>query len=596
MKIISIILVLIIYSNSFSQNYLSNIWYFGGYDAYGSTNNAGLDFNNSQVTVIPGTGNSGISTQEGCATITNTNGELIFYTDGDNIWDKTHTVVKTNCGGHFSSTQSAIIVPTPGNTNLFYVFTVGAASVTGGDRSLNYLTVEVDNSNATITSISSLTTLLQGTSTATTDDDVTEKIIAIKHSNGTDYWIVGHLCGTSISDPNRFRFFTCELKSTGLDLSTYATQSINTGGTVHGEAASYLGNIGYLKASPDGKMLASANFGAGMVDIYDFDNSNGAISYVEQVSFTKAYGLEFSPNASRTGTSRTGFLYASGLDGASSKIMRIKLSAPMSAIWMPSTNGLGITDIENYYAALQLAPDQKIYIAKCRINTSGEATSGSGCLARINDPNAGTGLIDNDIDLGSANACWAGLPTLVSDFIILPVKLINLKALRNDGSIKLSWSTATEKDNDYFEIQRSTDLIYFENIGNQIGSGNSNLLLEYNFTDNNIEESEIYYYRLKQVDFDGKYEYSKIISVLSKIEEQSKVSVYPNPAHNFFIVESSNRKKMDCRVFNNTGQVISKLVIYNSKSKILTEDWEKGVYYIQITTDQETITRKIVLK
>ena len=78
MKIISIILTLIIYSNSFSQNYLSNIWYFGGYNAYGSANNAGLDFNNSQVTVISGTGNNGMSTQEGCATITNTNGELIF--------------------------------------------------------------------------------------------------------------------------------------------------------------------------------------------------------------------------------------------------------------------------------------------------------------------------------------------------------------------------------------------------------------------------------------------------------------------------------------------------------------------------------------
>ena len=87
-----------------------------------------------------------------------------------------------------------------------------------------------------------------------------------------------------------------------------------------------------------------------------------------------------------------------------------------------------------------------------------------------------------------------------------------------------------------------------------------------------------------------------MICISSKKEGQSKVSIYPNPVQNFFIIESSDLGNMNYRIFNNTGQLVSQSKIYNSKNKISTESWEKGIYYIQITTNQETITRKIVLK
>ena len=87
-----------------------------------------------------------------------------------------------------------------------------------------------------------------------------------------------------------------------------------------------------------------------------------------------------------------------------------------------------------------------------------------------------------------------------------------------------------------------------------------------------------------------------MICISSKKEEKAKVSIYPNPVQNSFIIESSDLGNMNYRIFNNTGQLVSQSKIYNLKNKISTESWEKGIYYIQITTNQETITRKIVLK
>ncbi len=100
----------------------NNNWYFG--------DSAGVTFNTNPPTALT---DGMLSTEEGCASISTASGLLLFYTDGVTIWNKQHIVMANGTGlkGHESSTQSAIIVPWPGNTNKYLVFTVGAEGMEG---------------------------------------------------------------------------------------------------------------------------------------------------------------------------------------------------------------------------------------------------------------------------------------------------------------------------------------------------------------------------------------------------------------------------------------------------------------------------------
>lgn len=128
-----VLLLLLVISFCFAQNE-ANIWYFG--------NKAGMDFNNgSPVALTDGQ----MNTNEGCATISNAAGQLLFYTDGTTVWDRNHQPMPNGTGllGDFSSTQSAIIIPKPNSSTIYYVFTCTDYANTNGikysevDMSLN---------------------------------------------------------------------------------------------------------------------------------------------------------------------------------------------------------------------------------------------------------------------------------------------------------------------------------------------------------------------------------------------------------------------------------------------------------------------------
>src|SRR6187549_144232 len=100
--------------NSFSQQ--TNIWYFGDH--------AGIDFNGGSPVAVT---NGSLDTYEGCASICNSTGALLFYTDGVTVYDASHNVMQYGNGlfGNSSSTQSALVIPFPGNPNNYYIFTTG---------------------------------------------------------------------------------------------------------------------------------------------------------------------------------------------------------------------------------------------------------------------------------------------------------------------------------------------------------------------------------------------------------------------------------------------------------------------------------------
>tara|TARA_B110000967_G_C18855239_1_gene546846 strand:+ start:778 stop:1566 length:789 start_codon:yes stop_codon:yes gene_type:complete len=107
--------------------------------------------------------------------------------------------------------------------------------------------------------------------------------------------------------------------------------------------------------------------------------------------------------------------------------------------------------------------------------------------------------------------------------ITLPVDLISFEAEREEDNIKLNWSTASEENNDYFEIQKSYDGEVFTPIGYVDGAGNSNEVLDYSYTDSETNKA---YYRLKQLDYDGEFEYSDIVVVKGNRREVMSVRYF----------------------------------------------------------------------
>ena len=119
-------------------------------------------------------------------------------------------------------------------------------------------------------------------------------------------------------------------------------------------------------------------------------------------------------------------------------------------------------------------------------------------------------------------------PFLVASNDVLTVELLSFKVSREDRTGLLEWTTASEINNEEFEIQYSRDGIEFEFIGCVMGAGTSTEMNSYEYFHDNLENG-IHYYRVKQIDFDGQSEFSDLIS-LSLNVAITKTSIYPNPA------------------------------------------------------------------
>ena len=111
---------------------------------------------------------------------------------------------------------------------------------------------------------------------------------------------------------------------------------------------------------------------------------------------------------------------------------------------------------------------------------------------------------------------------------LLPVELIYFSAQEKDGAVQLNWSTAAEIENKGFEIERSENGIQFSSIDFVDGQGTTTITQNYSYEDQSINSGTTYYYRLKQIDFDGDMEYSNVVTILigTPLEQ---LSIYPNP-------------------------------------------------------------------
>ena len=183
----------------------------------------------------------------------------------------------------------------------------------------------------------------------------------------------------------------------------------------------------------------------------------------------------------------------------------------------------------------------------------------------------------------------------------LPIELISFNATATTTAFEIEWQTATETNNDFFTIEKSTNGVSYETISTIDGAGNSTALLSYSFVDAKPIEG-VSYYRLKQTDFDGKFAYSAIIAArFEKTLTANDISIYPNPCANIcnINVAGATAESIAIEVFDVTGKkVYSNTLVKNQIGKFsfnAKENLNVGVYFIKIDS-QKDIVKKIIVQ
>ncbi len=185
----------------------------------------------------------------------------------------------------------------------------------------------------------------------------------------------------------------------------------------------------------------------------------------------------------------------------------------------------------------------------------------------------------------------------------LPISLLDFNASMNKQYVDLNWATASETNNALFTIERSRDAVNFEKVVSEKGAGNSSVLLKYSAVDSSPYPG-LSYYRLKQTDFDGKFNYSKIVPVT--MDAEAEYLLYPNPAtfgqSSLLSITSATDKKIlvvvrdisDKEIYANVVVVqkgINELVAVDPDHKLTP-----GIYLIVATSDNSVYNQKLVVK
>ncbi|OYQ37327.1 hypothetical protein CHU92_08510 [Flavobacterium cyanobacteriorum] len=418
-------------------------WYFG--------QKAGIRFL-PDGTVVPLNGGQ-IATTEGCSTISDADGNLLFYTDGRNVWDRNHLKMPngnydtgTGLHGDPSSTQSGIIIPNPANPNLYYIFTVDEphhdnaavwpnqfngvysdqngtvpAADDGFNNGFKYSIVDlsVTGANGSIGNITIRNRSLTTYNTLSTEEQkykCSEKITAVKTADGNGYWVITHFID---------KFYAFKVDAAGVNEAPVVTTII----PVVPISGYRRNSIGYLKASPDGTKLAIAHNQVGtqtgqvsqngVVYLYDFNNATGVVSNAVKITDTNsAYGIEFSRETKKLYVTNQGSVLQFNLEAANISLSKVTI----------------VNDGQS--GAIQLGPNGKIY----------RTVNGGLALDVINNPEADGALCDYQSAAqpigGPPDAtCTLGLPPFITSVFSVSIQVVNT-CLGDQTNLSLNVNTA----------------------------------------------------------------------------------------------------------------------------------------------------------
>ena len=393
-------------------------WRFGQF--------AGLNFTAGTASTASGS----LYTNEGCASISDKCGNLLFYTDGKMVFSRDNTMMQNGNAllGDVSSTQSAIIIPNPDNPNIYYIFTtyvLNGVHYSVVDLSLNGGLGAVVSGQKNIPL--RLNGLLKGS----------EKLTAVAKEDHSGYWVITHYLN---------RYYSFSVTAAGVNVDPVVSQvGVNVPDKVN-DKFFYSYAIGQLKASPDGKKIAAAHFTAikesdfgmfpvnyfspgcaltftygGILGLYDFDSATGIVSNETVLNALSSerrsyYGVEFSPDSKVLYSSYDVYNFADACGDLYDpyKVRAAVDNYDLTAPSIPASENtlFQLTDqTKSLAGSLQLALDGRIYHAMYH------------ALSYITNPNDYTAAAFHPSGV-SIVGCTLGLPPFIAS-LFDPKILIN---------------------------------------------------------------------------------------------------------------------------------------------------------------------------
>ncbi len=376
----------------------ADTWYFG--------EQAGIEFPVGGAR--PLTNSNVANIYKSPAIISDSLGNLLFFTDAKSVWDRNFNTMSnaSSLEGSTGAAQSCIIIPQPGSPNLYYIFTVDILfQPIYGSWGLKYSIVDMNLNN--------------GLGNGTTQWNISllsavcEKLTAVYHRNGKDVWVIVHKW-----DSDEFCAFLLDSKGVSTPVISHA------GDTVSGDASHPTNAYGYMKAAPDGSKLALAISGMKKVELYDFDNSSGKVTNPQTYTFNLSdplvvpVGIEFSQDSRKVYTT---VLQPDG-SGPPASPSRIYQFDPDKG-WNNPQLIDSIVGVRMY--GLQLATDGRIYVSR----TVGHAIGRKDSLDVIYNPtrpglDCNYSLLGNvpqsRFSLGGRKSIY-GLPNFLQSYFYRPI-------------------------------------------------------------------------------------------------------------------------------------------------------------------------------
>lgn len=219
------------------------------------------------------------------------------------------------------------------------------------------------------------------------------------------------------------------------------------------------------------------------------------------------------------------------------------------------------------------------------------------------------GLFSNEVgisgatDLGSNVFQFTGVTALTnqSRFTVgttnklqtpLPITMVSFDATLQKRSVSLDWQTASELNNDYFTAEHSQDGNTWEPVGTLKGAGNSTSLNNYTLQ-HNLSEAGVHYYRIKQTDFDGKFSYSDVRSVM--LEQAPEIMLFPNPAKETVLVNRGTNAAIEIR--NTLGQIVqAEQTVSENTTQLDVSALPRGSYLVTIREESEVMSKRLIVE
>lgn len=189
--------------------------------------------------------------------------------------------------------------------------------------------------------------------------------------------------------------------------------------------------------------------------------------------------------------------------------------------------------------------------------------------------------------------------TVTDNTQILPVELISFNAQKGNGIVEIKWTTASEFNNDYFDLERSADGEKFSKLGTVTGKGTIYTKSEYRFIDQ-FPLSGVSYYRLKQVDVDGEFSYSKVVAVTVDDRELVRLDAYPNPFNGkeiTIVISGVEDETVPLMLYDLMGRECGKFLLDSNTGKLslsLDQSLAPGTYVLLAGTSRALSKRLVV--